>query len=181
MIIIKIAEIMTEVMTEETGNVQIKVQITRLLEHLKIRPTTIVLNTIYITLKNYGYKDIPKIQFTETQFSGSLSESGHTISLDRKMISKYCEEIKELIKYEPEKDEHKKKSSSKEVHIFPESTMLPQNVYVSQKGDEEKLEDNYVDEDITTASETEDSIISELEEQEEGYEYEENDDSEFSD
>lgn len=156
-------------MTE--SKTDLEVQITRLLEHFKIRPTVVVMNTIYITLKNHGYKDIPNVQFTEP---------GSNI-LDRKTILKYCNEIEMLIKNDPDKEISKKKNFSKEIHIFPESSVLPQNVYVSEKGDEEKLEDYYVEEAITTASETEDSVISELEEQEEGYEiYEEDDSDEFS-
>lgn len=60
--------------------------------------------------------------------------------------------------------------------------MLPHNVYVSEKGDEEKLEDNYVEDDVTSASESENSMNSELEEQEEGYEIDmyDDDESEFS-
>ena len=160
---------MTEVETED-----LEIQITRLLEHFKIRPTVIVLNTIFITLKNYGYKEIPRIHFPE---------SGSNI-LDKKTILNYCKEIMDLIENDPDDDDDdpKKKGSSKEIHIFQESTTLPQNVYVSEKGDEEKLEDIYVEDNVTTASETENSVGSELEQEEEGYEiYEENDSEEFSD
>jgi hypothetical protein len=143
------------------------IEISRLLEHLKIKPTYVVLNTIYVTLKNYGYRDIPRIHFSET--------------IDKKVIVDYCSEIEEIIQTEPDSEE-KKKSSSKEIHMFQESSMLPQNVYVSEKGDEEKLEDNYIEEDVTSASESENSAGSEIEEQEEGYDvYEENEDEEFSD
>jgi hypothetical protein len=157
-------------------NEDLKVQISRLLEHIKIRPTHVVLNTVYITLKNYGYRDIPRIQYPE-----SVGVIGSNV-IDRKIILNYCKEIEKLVETDPENEDSRKKNSTKEIHIFQESTMLPQNVYVSEKGDEEKVEDNYVEEDVTTASETENSANSELEEQEEGYEiYEENDSEEFSD
>lgn len=160
---------MAEVYIEES----IETQIPRLLEHFKIRPTVVVLNSIFVTLKNHGYKDVPRIQFPE---------SGSNL-LDKKTIDNYCEEIKEMISHEPDKEDTKKKNSSKEIHMFQESSMLPQNVYVSEKKDEEKLEENYVEDDVTTESESEseNSVGSELE-QEEGYEiYEENDSAEFSD
>jgi hypothetical protein len=150
----------------------ISVQIQRLIEHFKIRPTYVVLNTIYISLKNYGYRDIPRIQYSEINAN----------IIDKKIIDEYCREILELIEYEPENEDTKKKNSSKEVHMFQESSMLPQNVYVSEKGDEEKIEDNYINEDITSASETENSVNSDIDEQEDGYEiYEDNDSGEFSD
>jgi hypothetical protein len=145
------------------------VQISRLLEHFKIKPSVVVLNTIFIALKNYGYKDIPRLQFDISNI------------LSKETILNYCKEIKELIENEPEKEDQKKKSSSKDIHIFQESTMLPQNVYVSEKGDEEKLEDIYIEDNVTTATESENSADSELEQEEEGYEiYEENDSEEFS-
>ncbi len=146
------------------------IEVSRMLEHLKIKPTYAVLNMIYISLKNYGYQDIPRIQFLEL-----------TNIIDKKMIIDYCKEIEELIKTEPMHEE-KKKNFSKEVHMFQESSMLPQNVYVSEKRDEEKLEDNYVEGDITSASESENSVGSEIDDQEEGYgmEFFDGDDSEFS-
>jgi hypothetical protein len=153
---------------DETNDIQI--QITRLLEHLKIRPTYIVLNTIYVTLKNFGYKEIPKIQYSENNSN----------IIDKKIIENYCEQIKSLIKLDPIIEDTKKKNSSKEVHMFQESSMLPQNVYVSEKGDEEKLEDHYIDDDGTSISESENSLNSDLDEQEEGYEIYEDDDAEFS-
>lgn len=152
----------------ETENV--KIQIYRLLEHLKIRPTTVVLNTIFITLKNCGYKDIPRIQFPE---------SGSNI-LDKNVILDYCQEITKLIDTEPESEETKKKNSIKEIYMFQESSMLPQNVYVSEKGDDEKLEENYIDDDVTSTSETENSVGSEIEDHEEGYEIYEEDSGDFS-
>ena len=156
---------MAEVETED-----LETQISRLLEHLKIKPTVVVLNTIFIILKNFDYKDVPRIQFTERGI------------LDKNTIDNYCKEIEELIKTEPDKEDTKKKSSSKEIYMFQESAMLPQNVYVSEKGDDEKLEEDYVEDNVSTSSESENSVGSELEEQEEGYEiYEENDSDEFSD
>ena len=150
----------------------ISIRVSRLLEHFKIRPTHVVANTIYVILKNYGYKDIPTIQFME---------SGSNL-LTKNVVCKYCKDIEELIAYEPDIEDTKKKASSKEVFIFQESNMLPHNVYVSEKGDEEKLEDNYVEDDVTSASESENSMNSELEEQEEGYEIDmyDDDESEFS-
>ncbi len=146
---------------------ELTIEISRLLEHFKIKPTYVVLNTIYITLKNYGYRDIPRIQLTDNV-------------IDKNIILNYCNEIEELIQTKPDAEE-KKKNTSKEVHMFQESSMLPQNVYVSEKGDDEKQEDNYIDGDVTSVSESENSAGSELEDQEEGYNvYEEDEDEEFS-
>ncbi len=148
---------------------ELTTDVSRLLEHLKIKPTYTTLNTIYITLKNHGYQDIPKVRFYDL------------CTIDKKIITNYCKEIEELIETEPDLEE-RKKNSSKEVHMFQESSMLPQNVYVSEKGDEEKLEDDYIDENVTSATESENSAGSEQEEQEEGYDvYEENNEEEYSD
>jgi len=147
----------------------LELEISRLLAHLKIRPTFVVLNTIYIALKNYGYKEIPRIQ---------LSEHESNI-LDQKIIMNYCIEINKMMEFEPESEE-RKKNSLKEVYMFQESSMLPQNVYVSEKGDEDKIEDNYTEDEITDTSESENSINSEQEQEEEGYFYEENDSDQFS-
>jgi hypothetical protein len=151
------------------SEIDITVKIIRLLEHFKIRPTYVVLNTVYITLKNYGYKDIPTIQI-----------EGSNI-LTRDAISKYCQDVLDLIKTKPELEDGKKKFSAKEMFIFPESNMLPHNVYVSEKRDDE-IEDNYIEDDVSSGSETENSANSEIEEQEEGYEIDvyEDDQSEFS-
>jgi hypothetical protein len=145
------------------------IEITRLLEHAKIRPTNIIFNTVFIILKNYGYKDIPRIQFPE---------SGTNV-IEKYVITDYCKKIINMLEYEPDDEDAKKKNSSKEIHMFQESSMLPQNVYVSEKKDEEKLEEHYANDDVTTASESENSAGSELEE--EGYEiYEANDSDGFS-
>lgn len=151
--------------TEDISN-----RVSRLLEHFKIRPTYVVANTIYVALKNQGYKDIPTLPLEESNI------------LTKGVICKYCREIEELLRTEPDIEDTKKKTSSKEVFIFQESNMLPHNVYVSEKGDEEKLEDNYIEDDVTSASESENSANSDLEEQEEGYEMEvyDDDESQFS-
>ncbi len=141
-------------------------KINRMIEHFKIRPTHIILNTIYITLKNYGYVDIPRIKYSESNI------------VDKQIINKYCKEIMFLIKSEPENKVGSKKNYSKEIHVFKESCMLPQNVYVSEKTDEEKLDETYIDNDITSISESENSINSDPEE--EGYEIYEEDSDQFS-
>jgi len=164
-------QIEEELEIEELAN-----KITRMLEHIKIRPTYILLNTVYIILKNYGYKDIPRLIFSEFV----PNAIGSNI-LEQNAIFKYCKDIEELIKKNPNPDqEDKKKNISKEIHMFKESSMLPQNVYVSEKGDEEKFEDNYIEEDVTSETESENSLGSELEQEEEGYEIYEENDEEFS-
>lgn len=144
-------------------NENLSIQINRFIEHFKIRPTYTIQNNIFISLKNHGYKDIPKLENTSN-------------TVDKKSIDEYCKKIKNLIETEPDIEDPKKKNTSKEVYMFQESSMLPQNVYVSEKKDEEKLEETYID-DITSVSESENSAISEIEE-EEGYEIFENNDSE---
>lgn len=147
----------------------ILIRIPRLLEHLKIRPTCTVLNMIYIILKNHGYKNIPTIQYSESENY-----------ITKKIINTYCNDIENIIKNKPVIEDQKKKTS-KEVYMFQESNMLPQNVYVSEKGEEEKLEENYLDDDVTDTSESENSVNSEIEEQEEGYEiYDDDDSGDFS-
>lgn len=156
----------------EINDLDFETQIIRLTEHFKIRPTYIVLNTLYALLKNKGYKDIPKLQFIES--SSNL--------LDKNSIIKFCEEIKNIIKNEADKEDNKKKNS-KEIYMFRESSLLPQNVYVSEKRDDDKLEDNYTEDNITSSSESENSVLSEIEEeQEQGYDIDvyDNDSDEFS-
>ena len=69
--------------------------------------------------------------------------------------------------------------------MFEESSFLPKNVYVSEKDNEEKLEDNYNIDDVTSASESEKSESEKEEEEiqeEEGYEfYKEEENDSFSD
>jgi len=150
-------------------------EINKLLEHFKIRPTYTVMNTIYIILKNNGYKDIPRI---------SVSSN----ILDKQMILNYCEHVQKIILEDPNDDNIHKKKSSKDLYIFQESTLLPQNVYVSGKArEDENLEDNIGDNDPpeSTESESEKTSI-----EEDGYDiYEDEDaviggdeeDSQFSD
>jgi len=146
-------------------------QISRLLEHFKIRPTYITLNTVYMVLKNHGYRNIPRIHFSET--SQNVVDAG--------AVREYCKSIETLVKLGPIPEDPKKKNSSKEVHMFQESSMLPQNVYVSEKRDEEKLEDNYVEDGVSSVSGSETSVNSEAEDQEEGYViYEDDDSDQFS-
>lgn len=164
-----------------------------LLEHFKIKPTYVVLNTIHIILKNNGYRDIPKVQFLEP--NGSVCKNS---------IDDYCCEIEKLINSghnsghnsgsksgsksghnsgsktgsKPGSKIEDKRKNYKEIHMFQESSMLPQNVYISEKKDEEKMEDDYVEEDITSSSESENSVDTGPEE---GYDiYEENEEDEFS-
>jgi hypothetical protein len=143
-----------------------KENITNLLEHFKVRPSYASVNTIYAILKGNGYKNIPKL---ETSDNIVTNES----------IKNYCNQIEKLMNTEIIQED-KKKNVSKEVYIFPESSMLPKNVYIFEKTDEEKLEDNYVEDDLTSLSESENSINSEIEEQEEGYQIYEDDSDQFS-
>jgi len=149
---------------------KLSIEINRLLLHLKTKPTHFILNTIYIILKNNGYNDIPRLHLFDCNF------------IDRKVILNYCKEIEYIIQKGSEVEERKKNSTTKEIYMFPESSMLPQNVYVSEKKDEEKLEENYIEEDISSESESENSAGSEFEYQEEGYDVEfyDGEESEFS-
>jgi hypothetical protein len=152
----------------------------KLLEHFKIKPTYMTLHTIYMILKNNGYKDIPKMH------------KNNSNNIEKPEIEKFVNNIRTLLdrtsldtktkKNGFEEKESKKKSLTKEVYMFPESALLPKNVYVSEKGDDEKLEDNYVDDDdVTSLSESENSLGSEIDEHEDGYEiYDEEDDADFS-
>lgn len=144
----------------------IKEQICPLLEHLKIRPTYLVLNIIHIILKNKGYKDIPKIKYIDKNI----------ITLEN--INNYCEDVMRILKDDPIKEEIKKKNYTKEVHIYKEATLLPRNIYISEKKEEDKIEEDYTDNDITSESESENSLCSDIDKQEEGYEIYEDDDSE---
>ena len=146
----------------------------RKLVHIKVRPTYANINNLSVCLKNLGYQDIPKIQ----------SESCNNWNINREAILNFCEKIEEIIKHEPYVCDRKKNHTSKEVFMFQESSLLPKNVYVSEKDNEEKLEDNFIDNDISSISESE-SENSEKEDQpdeEEGYEfYAEVSEDEFSD
>lgn len=105
------------------------------LEHFKIRPTNVILNTIYISLKNEGYKNIPSIKFIGAGL------------VTKETIDNYCQEIENLIKKEPEKEiEVRKYQSSKDIHTFKESAFLPKNVYVQENDDDIDIEG--LDDDI---------------------------------
>jgi hypothetical protein len=134
--------------------------VNRKLVHIKVRPTYANINNLLVYLKNLGYQDIPKIH----------SENCY---INKEAINTFCDKIQEIIKYEPNSCDKKKNHTSKEVFMFQESSLLPKNVYVSEKDNEEKLEDNFVDNDISSVSESENSENSEKEDhpEEEGYEF----------
>lgn len=141
----------------------------RLIEHFKVKPTYLTVNHIHIILKNNGFKNIPHVDFTRDNF------------INTENINKYCSSIILLLNTELVIDDHRRKTY-KGSFIFDESSMLPQNVYYSEKNDEDKVEDNYLDEDdITSMSESEKSVNSEAgEKEEEGYEIYDDDSDKFS-
>ncbi len=148
--------------------------IKRLIEHFKLRPTFTSLNTIYIILKGLGYKDAPKIQYKDRC----------PYTLDKDTVNSYCDSVEKMICEIPQVEEIRKKNIVKEVHMFPESALLPKNVYVSEKNEDEKLEDHYVDEgSVTDSSESGESAESEIEDIDDGYEIYDayKDEDEFSD
>lgn len=149
-------------------------EVNRLLEHFKTKPTHVVLDNIYVMLKNNGYTNIPLIEFIETNDSNIVVPN----VLNNDSIEKYCNTIRQYItNFRPEQED--KRKSSKEVYVFPESNMLPKGVYLFEKKEEEKTDDNYIDNDIELSSESENSV-SEIEEQE-GYDFvDDDDDDDFS-
>ena len=145
--------------------------ILRKLVHIQIRPTYTVINNLTMLLKTLGYQDIPKLQ-TQDYYS-----------VPKENIHAWCNLIKDLITYEPDGPVKKNTHTSKEVFMFQELSLLPKNVYVSEKDAEEhNVEDNFNADDISSVSESENSENSEKEEHEEGYEfYSEDEEDEFSD
>jgi len=148
--------------------------IKRKLVHIQIRPTYENINSLSIILKNLGYQNIPKIQSEQYK-------NYYTITKDQ--LENFCNKINDIILYEPDDLKSCKKNNFKEVFMFKESTLLPKNVYVSEKDNEEKIEDQYLD-DVTSISESENSENSDKDElpEEEGYElYSEVSDEDYSD
>lgn len=149
-----------------------KKEIEQLLEYIRIKPTIVSLNTLYIMLKNYGYPPhtIPRLPLSDKP-----------VIISKEQLENYIHKIIILINSRP-KEEERKKNSSKDIYIFPESSMLPQNVYVSENKCEDE-EEGDIDENLLNNSESENSVNSELEDQElEDQEYEDyEDDGEFSD
>jgi len=143
--------------------------IRRKLIHIQIKPTYMTINNLLMMLKNLGYQNIPKLQ----------THDYYCVS--KETISKWSNQILELIEYEPDTLKKVNVHTSKEIFMFQESSLLPKNVYVSEKdNDDQNLEDNFND-DISSISESENSE-SEKEEHEEGYAfYSEDDAEEFSD
>lgn len=141
----------------------------RLVAHFKIKPTYLTANHIYIVLKNNGFRNIPRVEYTHDNF------------IDTNNVNKYCSSIISLLDTKMVIDEGRRKTY-KGSFIFGESSMLPQNVYFSEKNDDDKIEDNYLDDDdITSLSESEKSVNSEVgEKEEEGYEVYDNDSDQFS-
>jgi hypothetical protein len=154
---------MTDVLHNDDKYLEFEFDMERLLEHFKIRPTLITLNTIHMKLKNAVYKDIPKIKIASNNI------------LTKQVILDYCKQINDLISNKPSIslpiEKHK---NTNQVHMFTESSLLPKNVYVGEKQD-----DDY-DVDIQSVPESEHSNSDEELVDDGGYVYDE-DSEEFSD
>lgn len=133
--------------------------IRRKLIHIKARPTYETINNLSLLLKNLGYQNIPKLSVRESYIS-------------KNDIDSFCNQIEYIITNEQSDPKGIRRNHlSKEIFMFRESSLLPKNVYVSEKDNEEKLEDNYMEDDICSEKSSSNiSENSEIEEvQEEGY------------
>lgn len=141
----------------------------RKLIHIKNRPTYTTINNLIFLLKNLGYQNIPKLQ-TQNYFN-----------ISDEVLTTWSNQILELIEYEPDGIKKINNHTSKEIFMFPESNLLPKNVYLSEKDNEDlNPDDNFLD-DISSISESEHSGSDKEEHEEEGYAvYEEESDEEWS-
>ena len=141
--------------------------IERKLIHIKLRPTYTNINYVCILLKQNGYTDIPKL----------IIQENNTID-----VIDFCNKVKNIISKPPTMHYPSPKNNKKNtMFMFQESSLLPKNVYVSEKDEEDKLDEKYIQNEASSISESEISENSDKEVYEEGYElYESGDDSEWS-
>jgi len=147
--------------------------IMRKLNHIKERPNSTNINCLYIILKLRGFKSLPRFPV------------GNPIrtNISQETLDLFINQVLQLLSKPENATINPIKSFPKrEIYMFQESSLLPKNVYVSERDNDENLEEMFIEGDITSSSESEKSGIASDVEAEEGYEFHEvNDEEDFSD
>lgn len=144
--------------------------IRRKLVHIQIKPTYTNINNVTMLIKNL-----------DSEFCFKIPENPFLIN--RETIAHFCEEVEKIIANKNNVViSSKKKNNIKEIFMFPESALLPNNVYVSEKDNDEIIQDNFIEQDLESITSSENDISEKEEIVEEGYEYySEDSGAEFSD